>query len=234
VLPWLAGIRAFEDEIVDGDDYFAAWKAGMAGWGVELADDGELRRNGREVGRWEPASDTRPLGDTACPFVGRRLGAIAFEVYDWATDEGDRHELFCGLFKEGRDAIWHVPTEQRWSAIHLVRRQLAHCIEKYSLDDGAELLTRRDGAYAAWCREAFAAPLIEAGYGVHMSWSATSHNCLRLSAVQFSDGRFVPAVLRDGEAVDDLDRVLASMSTELWLFDFRALGHLLDDPDLRA
>jgi hypothetical protein len=231
VLPWLAGIRAFEDEIA-GDQFFTAWRDAMAGWGVDLVDGGELRRGGAEIGRWEPASETASLGESGCPFVGPRLGAIGFEVYDWGADANDRHELFCGLFKEGRDAVWHAPSQRRWSAVHLERRALADCVHKWSLDDGAELLTRVDADYAAATRAAFAAPLIEAGYWVHMSWPATSHNCLKLSAVQLADGRFVPAVLRDGEPVDDLDRVLGALSTELWLFDFGGLRRLLDDPEL--
>jgi len=232
VLPWLAGIRAFEHEIVDDDQFFVAWKAAMARWGIYFADDGQLRSGDTEIGRWERSDNALPLGDTACPLVGRRLGAIAFGIYDWAVERGCRRELFCGLFKEGRDAIAHVPSKQHWSAIHLESRELAHCIEKHSLDDGAELITRVDGAYAAWIRDAFAAPLIQAGYWVDVSWMATSHNCLRLSHLQLPNRLFVPAVLRDGKPVANPDRLLDSMSTELWLFDFKALGLLLDDPDL--
>lgn len=232
-LPWIAGFRAFEDEV----KAFADLRRDVAGWGVDLRDDGRLIwRRDTEIGTWRLAPAVDPLlGDelAPCPLVGRRLGAIEFDVDPWITDASDRHELFCGLLKEGRDVIAHRPTQRRWPAIARQRKHLDTCITKYAFDDGAEHLTRTPGAYTAWTIDAFEAPIRAAGYEVVTGWSATSHNPLRLGAIQLhGERRLQLAVLRpspDGLVPvgdDRIDTILAPLTAEFWLFDFTILDEV--------
>lgn len=246
-LPWIAGIRAFEDEVPDGEAGVAAWRVAIGGWGIELRDGGELIRelHGEEcpLGTWAlfgpaPEVDAALAGcDVGCPLVGPRVGALAFDVFSWA-DQHDRHELFHGLAREGRDGVAHRASGRSWPALALRRHQLDHCVGKYSFSDGDALLTHGDGAYAEWIRGAFAAPLQDAGYLVHLSWPATSHNNLRLSHHE-EGGRFYGALLRETRRgwrpvgrERTVDRILSRFSAEFWLHDFSAIDRLVDDVEL--
>lgn len=233
MLPWIAGFRAFEGEVTT----FADLRRELAAWQIDLREDGQLMwRAETEIGTWRLAAAEDPLlGDAlaACPLVGPRLGAIEFDVYGWGTSEDERHELFCGLLKEGRDVIAHRPTQRRWSSIVHERRDLDACTGKYAFDDGAEHLTRTRGAYTAWTIEAFEAPIHAAGYAVVTSWSATSHNPLRLGGiVMHGEERMQTALLRPSPeglvpvGDDRVDAILATLSAEFWLFDFTILPEI--------
>jgi len=247
-LPWIAGIRAFEDEIPADETFVAPWREALEGWGIELRDDGRLFRRLREreteLGTWtlltgaDAGAADLARCDVGCPFVGPRVGALAFDVFAW-SDEMDRHELFCGLLKEGRDGFAHRPSGRCWPALGRQSLGLDRCTGKWSFDDGAELITRNEGAYAQWICDTFTAPLAAAGYLVHLSWMSTSHNPLRLSHYQTRDDRWYAALLHatpEGlQPVGDdrtVDRLLAGFSADFWLYDFTGLHEVLQDPDL--
>ena len=212
-LPWTVGYRAFEREVQSFEDLHRE----MRNWGIELRADGVLLFGGDEIGVWEPRRLDDPLlvgDDSPCPLVGPRIGALALDVNGWASDANARHELFCGLMKEGRDVIAHRPSRQHWQAIRLQARSARLSCEKYSLDDGAELVTRGEGDYVAWMIDAVRTACAAAGARPDLYWASTHHNCLRVM---------------DEPPPDSIPDVQVS----LWLYDFEILHHIeqrfLDD-----
>jgi len=250
-LPWLAGIRAFEDEIHPERDPIGTWKRRIHDWGFELWDDGQIverhRNPGDVIGQYlvVPAADGDPAqaalddGDVGCPFVGPRLAYAAFEVSP-LSDAPDRHELFCALVKEGRDAIVHRPSRRRWSAVRRAQQPLDRCTGKWSFDDGAELLTREEGPYArAMCR-AFTAACETAGYDAFVGWMSTCHNPMRFSLYwDAATQKHHPALLlltwKEGNPYlsdREVDNLLSGLTMDVWLYDFTVLNEVVNDRDL--
>jgi hypothetical protein len=219
-LPFIVGIRAFEDEVPSSSTGLAAWKSALADWGVALNEGGQLRRGTADIGNWmlldtAAAEDALASCRQHCPWVGPRLGALAFDVFSW-SDPIDRHELFCGLLKEGRDGFVHVPSGQTFPAITRQDRSLYGCIDKAALDDGAELLTRNLGPYMYSVFAALQQALGADGDEDAITWSPTGHNPLRWR------DKAPPA------------NVLRHRTASLWLYDFSILDALLELPDLQA
>lgn len=214
-LPWVAGFRAFESEVQSFDDFARELRA----WGVELRANGDLhvRDDVDRAGVWELRPDDALLGPAQCPLVGPRLGAIAFDLYNWPCDRDDRHELFCGLMKEGRDVIAHRDTRRRWPAITLRPTALGR-LTKYGLDDGAELVTRELAAYANAMCSAVEAAARTVGHEVRGGWASTHHNSLR-AWVQLPTGEVLEEEALWQHAVNDVE-------ASLWLFDFAILEEI--------
>lgn len=219
-LPFIAGIRAFEDEVPSSSRDLAAWKKSLADWGVALNEGGQLSRGTADIGNWM-LLDTAAAEDALiscrhdCPWVGPRLGALAFDVFSW-SDQIDRHELFCGLLKVGRDGFVHIPSRQAFPAITRQDRSLSWCVGKAALDDGAELLTRNLGPYMSSVFAALQEALGPDGDEDAITWSPTCHNPLRWRA--------------DALPAD----VLRDRTVSLWLYDFSVLDPLIDLPDLQG
>jgi hypothetical protein len=184
------------------------------------------------MGAWallgvDPATNAALAGcEKGCPFVGPRLGALAFQVYPW-ENPWRRQDLVCGLIKEGRDGIVHRPSGRSWPAIALHSYRLESCLGKVCLDDGALLLTRNHGPYASSTCETIAAPLLAAIHDREADpwqiwWAATCHNPLRLAS---DDGRETQIPFHGA------DRVLREASVDLWLYDFDNLEELMDDDE---
>lgn len=229
-LPWIAGIRAFEDEIPNDSTFLDVWRAALRDWAVTLRDDGRIIGRGDTLlGEWAlldadaATNAVLDVCDRGCPFVGPRLGALAFQLYSWC-DPSARQDFVCGLIKEGRDGIVHRPSGESWPAVTLQARSLYGCVGKAALDDGAFLLTRVPGVYSEWTTQAVSTGLLALGDSAG-SWSAywmsTCHNPLRL--VFESD--------RERRHLDDFPLTLQipDVAVDLWLFDFDNLEELMDD-----
>ncbi len=219
-LPFVARIRLFEDEGPSSSTSITAWKEALAAWGVGLNEGGRLSRGNLDIGNWllleaVAAEDALVSCRHGCPSVGSRLGALAFDVFSW-SDLDDRHELFCGLLKEGRDGFVHIPRGQTFPAITLQDRSLDSCVGKAALDDGADLLTRNLGPYMSGVFATLEQSLGPDGDEAAIRWSPTCHNPLR-----WSEGGPPSNVLRD-------------RTVSLWLYDFSILDALIELSDVPA
>jgi hypothetical protein len=232
-LPWLAGIRAFEDELTADREPLAGFTSKPVDWGIELQGERLVHTGfGREIGTAQLVlGSTAELGDSRCPFVGPRLAYLAFDLE--TSDEDELGTLFVALFYAGRDALIHRPSGRRWSVTKLASRTLDRCYGRGGFVGGAELLTRRDGSYATAIVDTAAAAARAAGLRAAFAWSSGLDNPLTMLSFKGEDGRLQPLLATTGDSSTptylsdaEVDAAFRTVSTELWLLDLDALDEV--------
>lgn len=226
---FIAGVMQRSSDVGDWKSFF---RRELAEWGVVLGEDGVFSYNGSNLGTYEflSAEEARRRfapaewleASSGCPFVGRALGFFAWQFWftdglDWfsAIQGEENRSISIPALKEGRGIIARVDDERFASSfrhsVHLKRLSLGEAVGKYSLDDGAELLSRDEPEYVQAVQDEVSRVLRADGWDeLIIFWRSTHHNPLQW----FSSGDDVP-MPSDEEA--------EALMVELWLYDFAVL-----------
>lgn len=242
---FLTIITASEDI---GADWQEALVQKLGDWGLTLTPAGDLVLAGERIGpgAFHALDEVRArFGDApwlraSCPLVGPALGALSWErreaygtddcyfpIDDWAALRPPLRDLVVPLMKEARGAFVRTADGASREPVRLRPYQLSYAIGKYGCDDGAELVTREDNAYAGDVLKRIGAALRTRGLSGHVGWMPTCHNPIRWSEVEVR-GLFKtesrPALWRgedwSGPPVADADAALRGLEVELWTYDF--------------